>query len=80
MKKLSVDRIEDNIAVCEGDDGGFFQIEIENLPKGCKEGDIILYDDTNNVYLYDKEETENRKENLYNLTKKLFKDNDKGER
>ena len=39
--KYSIDRIEENIAVCEGDDGSVLKLKLDELPKGTREGDII---------------------------------------
>ena len=39
--KYSIDRIEENIAVCEGDDGNVLKLKLDELPRGTRERDII---------------------------------------
>lgn len=65
--KWIVDRIENDFAVCETDNGEMTDININALPKGIKEGDVI------NVSV-DETETEKRKENIDKLMNSLFKD------
>ena len=61
-----IDRIENNIAVCEVDD---FTIDIPlaALPDDISEGDVIRVS-------IDKLQTENRKKNIDKLMNSLFKD------
>ena len=61
-----IDRIENNIAVCEIDDTTI-DIPLFALPNGVREGDAVSV-------LIDKEQTENRKENINKLMNSLFKD------
>lgn len=61
-----IDRIENNIAVCEVD-GSTIDIPLFALPKGVREGDAVSVS-------IDKEQTENRKENINKLMNSLFKD------
>ncbi|MDE6723076.1 MAG: DUF3006 domain-containing protein [Eubacterium sp.] len=67
MKTLIVDRIEDDFAVCEIEEGNFADIPIKALPDGVLEGDVIHIS-------VETEETENRKKNINNLMNSLFKD------
>ncbi len=62
-----IDRIENNIAVCEFDTGKTIDVPLSALPDGIKEGDVISLS-------IDKEETNNRKEKINNLMNNLFKD------
>ena len=40
--KLIIDRIENEAAVCETEDGGFERVPLSLLPEGAREGDVIL--------------------------------------
>lgn len=69
---FSIDRFEENIAVCENlDSGEFFNIPISSLPKNIKEGSIIKYE--NGKYILDIKTTENKKQEVKNLVDNLFK-------
>lgn len=70
MKKLIVDRIEENIAVCETEGEATVNIELCFLPEGVKEGSILL--ETNGVYELLAEEESKRREELFNLQNSLF--------
>ncbi len=39
--KYIIDRIENNIAVCETEDGEMVNIPLNKLPEGAAEGDIL---------------------------------------
>ncbi|MDE5604592.1 MAG: DUF3006 domain-containing protein [Eubacterium sp.] len=67
MKKLIVDRIEADFAVCEIEEGNFADIPLKALPDGVHEGDVIKIS-------VDTEETENRKKNINKLMNSLFTD------
>lgn len=67
-----VDRIEENIVVCENvNTKEIVSIEISNLPNGIKKGQVIKY--INQKYEIDKEETEKRKQIIHEKTKNLWK-------
>lgn len=40
--KLIVDRFEGNYAVCEKEDGTIMNLGKDRLPKGVKEGDVLI--------------------------------------
>ncbi len=65
--KWIIDRIENNTAVCEIEDGTAIDVNLNALPKEIKEGDVL------NISV-DKEETESRKEKISKLMNDLFKD------
>lgn len=71
MQKYIVDRIESGIAVCENDDGEMINIPFEKLPKGTKEGSIIIVDN-NGIMKLDKDLEKKRKSELFNLQNTLF--------
>lgn len=65
--KWIIDRIENNIAVCELENGEMLDVKISALPKGTKEGDVIKLS-------VDEIETNERKERIDKLMNSLFKD------
>lgn len=69
MKIYYVDRIEENIIVCQGEDGVITQIDKDILP-GAREGDCIVFDGKD--YTVDVEKTQNRKEEMDSLLNDLF--------
>ena len=64
--KWIIDRIADDIAVCEADDI-MLNIPVSALPKGIKENDVISID-------IDINETKKRTENIKDLMNNLFID------
>lgn len=70
MMKYSIDRIEENIAVCEGDDGNVLKLKLDELPENICEGDIIVR--TENGYTIDSDETSVRRKKMAEMQKKLF--------
>lgn len=71
MKTLIVDRFEGGFAICEEENKGMFGIEIGEMPKGAKEGDVIVIDDEG-VISIDAAETQKRRERISKKTKNLF--------
>lgn len=69
--KMVVDRIEGKIAVCENvEKREMIEVAIELLPKQCKEGSVILYE--NGEYLLDIEGEEERQQRIKEKMKKLW--------
>lgn len=64
--KWIIDRIENNIAVCELENGEMLDVKISALPKGIKEGDVIKLS-------VDETETNERKERIDKLMNSLFR-------
>ena len=55
--KYAVDRVEENIAVCQNlDTNEIIEIDLKLLPKRIKDGTILIYED--NKYKIDKKEEE----------------------
>ncbi len=65
--KWIIDRIENDIAVCELPNGKTVDIDIGALPSGVKEGDVLTVS-------VDKAETGEIKEKIDRLMNSLFKD------
>lgn len=64
--KWIIDRIENDIAVCEIENGEMIDIKASALPNGIKEGDVI------NLSV-DETETNERKERIDKLMNSLFR-------
>ena len=69
--KAVIDRFEDNLAVCESDDGKMLNIQRCRLPEGVHEGSVI--DICENEITFDKDETIKRKKVIDDLCEGLWK-------
>ena len=76
MKKLTVDRIEGNFAVCECEDLSHIDIPLSDLSFGVKEGNILIVDDDGNFSL-DLSEEEKMRQKIIALQNKLKSKNNK---
>lgn len=70
MKRFTVDRIEEDKAVLECENGECVTLEVKSLPKNINEGDVLCFEE--NSYFLDKEETEKRRQKIKNLMDSLF--------
>ena len=70
MKRFTVDRIEEDKAVLECENGECVTLEVKSLPKNIKEGDVLCFEE--NSYFLDKEETEKRRQKIKSLMDTLF--------
>ncbi len=70
MKSFTVDRIEEDKAVLECENGECVTLEVKSLPKNIKEGDVLCFEE--NSYFLDKEETEKRRQKIKSLMDSLF--------
>ena len=68
--KYSVERIEENVALCEDDLGKTVKLRLDELPENVREGDIIVR--TENGYTIDSDETSVRRKKMAEMQKKLF--------
>ena len=69
---FSLDRFEENFAVCENlKTSEFLNIPIELLPDNCKEGSILRFE--NNKYILDEEKTKATQKEIESLVNNLFK-------
>ncbi|MBR6634136.1 MAG: DUF3006 domain-containing protein [Clostridia bacterium] len=71
MKKLTVDRVEENIAVCMDENEILAQICVSDLPFAVREGSIITVNDDGSFRLDVSAENE-RREELFDLQESLF--------
>ena len=68
--KYSVERIEENVALCEDDLGKTVKLRLDELPENIREGDMIVR--TENGYTIDSDETSVRRKKMAEMQKKLF--------
>lgn len=68
--KYSIDRIEENIALCEDDDGNVLKLSVDELPQEIREGDII--EKTENGFVIDADETQLRRKKMAELQRNIF--------
>lgn len=70
--KYSIDRIENDIAILENiDNNVILEININDLPKGIKEGNILVKE--NDTFVIDYKEESQRKNDLINRFQRLKK-------
>lgn len=70
--KLTVDRIEGNVVVCENEKREILEIDIYEFLDIPKDGDVVCAN-SNGMYEVLKEETENRKADIEKRFSSLFK-------
>lgn len=68
--KVIIDRIEGKIAVCEKADKRMIDIEVDQLPKDIKEGDVVIFEE-GRCYI-DLEETKKRKKYIQDLVNDIW--------
>ncbi|MCI5651318.1 MAG: DUF3006 domain-containing protein [Ruminococcus bromii] len=71
MKRITIDRFDGIYAICEDKDKVFFAIELSELPKGAKSGDVLLITDEGTLEI-DVEETERRRQRVLEKQKKVL--------
>ena len=70
--KYIIDRIENNMVICENQEPKQMEnFDKSMFPEQIKDGDVVIRE--NDTFRIDEEETENRKEYIENLMKKLMK-------
>ena len=72
MEYLSVDRIENDTAVCERDDMSVVELALSALPQGTKEGSVLKVE--NGIYSLDESEEKRRRKRILELQNMLFSD------
>ncbi len=68
--KYSIDRIEENIAICDDDDGNVLKLNVDELPQEIREGDII--EKKENGFVIDADETQLRRKKMAELQRNIF--------
>lgn len=70
--KYIIDRIENNMVICENQETKKMEnFDKSMFPEQIKDGDVVIRE--NDTFRIDEEETENRKEYIEKLMKKLMK-------
>lgn len=69
--KIYVDRIEEGIAVCEGESLERLEVPLSALPVGVREGSVLLFDGA--AYSLDTAAEEERRRKLSERQKRLFR-------
>ena len=71
VQSIGIDLIEETIAVCQEEDGTRWEIPVNLLPQGAKEGDWLLFDGKD--YIPDPQQTKRKREAAVNLFHRLKK-------
>lgn len=71
MRTLIIDRFEGTFAICEDKEQKMFGIELNELPQGVKEGDVLDISD-DGVVTINREKTEVRRSKIKKLQDKLW--------
>lgn len=61
MRKLIIDRLEGIYAICEDENQKYYAIELSELPKGAKAGDVLAVNDEEGTLSVDAEASAARK-------------------
>lgn len=71
-EKYIVDRIEEKCAVVEKENGDMYRIEIDSIRGEFKEGDILI--NRGEYFEIDKQFTFNRRKEIEDITKDMWKE------
>ncbi|MBE5987890.1 hypothetical protein BXY41_11860 [Lacrimispora xylanisolvens] len=66
-----IDRIEQEIAICEEESGAMVKLPLKELPKGSREGDVLFQ--INGAFQFDGEETNRRRQKMREKLNRLIK-------
>ncbi len=70
MKRWIVDRIEENIAVCEDEQGNMHSLPVDRLPEDIREGDCLVQQEDG--YHIDRQLTQRRRQEMLDLQNSLW--------
>lgn len=70
MKNLIIDRFESGFAICEDENGEFFDIDIKEVPQSAKEGSVLTINQDGQLTL-NEAETKKRTQNIKGKMDKL---------
>ncbi len=66
-----IDRIEQDIVICEEESGSKAKFSLQEIPKEAREGDVLL--NINGVFRIDEEETKRRRQKIREKLNRLLK-------
>jgi hypothetical protein len=66
-----IDRIEQELAICEEESGAMVKLPLKELPKGSREGDVLFK--RNGTFQFDGEETNRRRQKMREKLNRLIK-------
>ena len=69
-REYTIDRIEEGIAICEGNNTENIKINLSQIPNDAKEGDILIYED--DKYYIDENKTKQRLDEMRSLLNNLY--------
>lgn len=69
---MIIDRIEDDIVVCEDENGLLLNVEMSQFITPIKDGDVVVKNEEG-FFVVDIKETQKRKESIENRFNNLFK-------
>lgn len=67
--KYTIDRIGEEIIICEDENGDMVKVEAAALPTGVREGDILTW--SHGIWTLETEETKKRREKIRNKLRSL---------
>lgn len=70
--KYYISEFENNLAICEDQNGDVITFPMDKIQMDAAIGDIIYYDGTLDKYVVDKEKTKSREKYIENLMDDLF--------
>lgn len=70
MKRYIIDRIEDEIAVCENESGAHEEFAATSMPDGAKEGDCLTFCEDSGEFAVDIDETQRRRRHIMELLRR----------
>lgn len=73
IKRFFIDRIEENIAICEDEYGDEFRFSLQELPNTVREGSVLIYD--GNKFFESDAETSRRRGKILSLKENIYKTN-----
>ncbi len=66
-----IDRIEQDIVICEEESGSMVKLSLQEIPKDAREGDVLL--NINGAFQIDTEETKRRRQKMREKLNRLIK-------
>lgn len=68
---MTIDRLEEGLAVCEQEDGSFIHIPLEQIRGEAREGDILV-EEASGLFRVDEAATRARREKMSRRQRRMF--------